>query len=75
MHQIQYNDPEQHTAQTDTANHPVIHLFRHRQHCAPAIRADKGQHAFNNEYEPNSNRKHLPEVHTHPRIDTSSLAP
>ena len=34
MHQVQYNDPEQQTAQTDTANHPVIHLFRHRQHCA-----------------------------------------
>ena len=75
MHQIQYNDPEQHTAQSDTPNHSVIHLFSHSQHCAPAIRADKGQHAFNNKYERNSNRKHLPEVHTTSRVGTSSLAP
>ena len=70
MHQIQNNDPEQHTAQPDIANHTVIHLLGHCQHSPPAIRANEWQHAFYDENQCNRDGKNLPEIHSLSRITT-----
>ena len=63
MHQIQYNDTEQHAAQANIADHPVIHLLHHYKHGAPAIWPDERQHSLDNKYHCDRYRKYLPKVH------------
>jgi hypothetical protein len=63
MHQIKQHHPEQHAAETDIANHAIIHLLGYCQHLAPAAGIDEGERTLDDKNQGDSDRKYLPEIH------------